>query len=57
MENGICFVTYLLFYGLINPSNTEANLRPNYKDAKIFENHLNPVMLVLFGMFLLSTLR
>ena len=32
-------------------------LRPKHKDAKILENHLNPVMLVFIGKLLLSTLR
>ena len=31
--------------------------RPKHKDAKIFENHLNPVKLVFIGKPLLSTLR
>ena len=31
--------------------------RPKYKDSKIFENHLNPVMLVFIGKLPLSTLR
>ena len=30
---------------------------PIYNDAKIFENHLNPVMLVLIGKLSLSTFR
>ena len=30
---------------------------PKYKDAKIFENYLNPVMLVFIGKLSLSTLR
>ena len=36
----------LLF--VINLSNAEATL-PKHKNAKIFENHLNPVMLVFIG--------
>ena len=33
-----------------NPSNAEATLiRPKHREAKIFENHLNPVMLVFIG--------
>ena len=35
--------TWSLSVFLYNPSNAEVTL---YKDAKIFENHLNPVMLV-----------
>ena len=31
---------------LVNPSNAEVTFYPKNKDAKIFENHLNPVMLV-----------
>ena len=31
---------------LFNPSSAEANFHPKHKDAKIFENHLDPVMLV-----------
>ena len=31
----------------VNPSNAEAIFRPKHKDANFFENHLNPVMLVL----------
>ena len=31
--------------------------RPKYKDAKIFENHLNPAMLVCIGKILMSTTR
>ena len=30
--------------------------RPKHKDANIFENHLNPVILVLIGSHLLNTL-
>ena len=33
----------------INPSNAEATFIPKHKDAKIFENYLNPVMLVFIG--------
>ena len=40
----------------INPSNAEATCIQKHKDANIFENHLNPVMLVFIGV-LLSTLR
>ena len=32
-------------------------LSPKHKDAKIFENYLNPVKLVLIGWLSLSTLR
>ena len=31
---------------MLNPSNAEATFVKKHKDAKIFENHLNPVMLV-----------
>ena len=34
---------------MLNPSNAKA--------SKIFENHLNPVMLVFMGKLSLSTLR
>ena len=43
--------------------NTEAtfvestNFCPEHKDAKIFENHLKPVMLVFIGKLSLNTLR
>ena len=41
-----------------NPSNAEAiYFRPKHNDAKIFENHLNPVMLVFIGKLSLGTLR
>ena len=30
---------------------------PKHKDSKIFENHLNPVMLVFIGLLSLSTMR
>ena len=33
----------------LNPSNAEATFCPKRKDAKLFENHLNPVMLVFIG--------
>ena len=29
-----------------NPSNAKGYIRPKHKDEKIFENHLNQVMLV-----------
>ena len=32
------------------------NFRPKHKNAKSFEKHLNPVMLVLFRQLSLSTL-
>ena len=35
-----------------NSSNAEATFLPNDKDAKIFENHLNPVMLVFIEIAL-----
>ena len=41
---------------LINSSNAETTLSKP-KDAKIFENHLNPVMLVFIGKLSRSTLR
>ena len=42
----------------LNPSNAEATLiRPKHQNANIFENHLNPVMLVFIGKLSLSTLR
>ena len=34
-----------------------SNVRPKQKDAKIFKNHQNPVMLVSIGYLLLGTLR
>ena len=40
----------------INPSNAEATFVES-KDAKIFENYLNHVMLVFIGSLLLSTVR
>ena len=33
----------------LNPSNAGATFRPKPKYANIFENHLNPVMLVFIG--------
>ena len=40
-----------------NPSNDKSYFCPKHKDAKISENHLNPVMLVLIGELFLCTLR
>ena len=42
-----------------NPSNAEAYFIPStkYKYVKIFENHLNTVMLAFIGQLLLSTVR
>ena len=34
-------------FSVINPSNAEATFRPNHKYAKLFDNHLNPFMLVI----------
>ena len=34
---------------VFNASNADATFVHNHKDAKIFENHLNPVMLVFIG--------
>ena len=42
---------------LLNPSNAEATFGPKYTDAKSFENHLIPIMLVFMGKLSLSTLR
>ena len=43
---------------VLKPSNAEAKyFSPKHKEAKIFENHLNPVMLVFIGQLLMSTLR
>ena len=40
-----------------NPSSAKATFgQSTYKNAKIFENHLNPVMLVFIGYLSLSTL-
>ena len=41
----------------VNPCNAEATFEPKHKDANIFENHLNTVMLVFMGNLSLSTLR
>ena len=35
--------------GFNNQSDAKATSRQKHKDAKIFENHLNPVMLVFIG--------
>ena len=40
-----------------NPSNASGYFCPKHKDEKIFENHLNPVMLVFIGKLSPSTLR
>ena len=40
----------------VNPSNAEANFCSKQKDAPIFENHLNPVILVFIRELWLSTL-
>ena len=37
--------------------NPDATFVRKHKEAKIFENHLNPVMLVFIGKLSLSTLR
>ena len=42
---------------LLNHSNAEATFIQSYKNTKIVENHLNPVMLVFIGKLSLSTLR
>ena len=42
---------------ILNPSNAEATIVPKHKDPKIFENHLNPVILVFIGKLSLSTPR
>ena len=39
-----------------NPSNALGFFRPKHKNAKIFENHSNPVMLVFIGKLSLSAL-
>ena len=39
---------------MFNPSNAKATL---VQSKEIFENHLNPVVLVFIGKLLLSTLR
>ena len=36
-------------FSSINPSNAKATYVQKHKDAKIFENRLNPVMLVFIG--------
>ena len=41
----------------VSPSNDEDAFVQSKKDAKIFENHRNHVMLVLIGWLLVSTLR
>ena len=41
---------------LLNPSNAEVPFVKKHKDAKIFENYLNPVMLVFIGKLSLRTL-
>ena len=43
------FYPDLLPVRALNPSDAEANIPPKHKDAKIFENHSNPVMLVFIG--------
>ena len=48
----------LIRHDRVNPSNAEAScVDPKHKDTKIFENHLNPVMLVFIGKLSLSILR
>ena len=42
---------------LQNPLNAEAIFIKRHKDAKVFANHLNPVMLVSMRKLSLSTLR
>ena len=42
---------------ILKPSNASGYFHPKYNHAKIFENHLNPVMLVFTGQLSLSTLR
>ena len=41
----------------LNPSNAKGFFYPKYNDTKIFENPLNPVMLVFIGKLLLSAIR
>ena len=42
---------------MLNPYADGGYFRPKHKDATIFENHLNPVMLVFIGKLSWSTLR
>ena len=42
---------------LLNRSNAEVPFVKKHMDAKIFENLLNPVMLVFIGKLSLSTIR
>ena len=42
---------------MVEPLQYRCYLHPKYKDSKIFENHLNPVMLVSIGKLLLSALE
>ena len=58
----ICYEKYLLGklqLGLtrVDRSSDEAAFVRKHKEAKIFEKHLNPVILVFIGQLLLSTLR
>ena len=39
----------LVIVEFLHPSNAEATICPKHKDAKIFENLLNHVMLVFIG--------
>ena len=49
------YLQYLQYLKMnFNPSNAEATF---IQSTRIFENHLNPVMLVFIGKLLLSTLR
>ena len=34
---------------IFNPFNAVVNFCPKHKDANVFENHLNPVMLLFIG--------
>ena len=45
----LCRFELLKLKDIFNPSNAKDFFRPNHKDAKIFENHLNFVMLVFIG--------
>ena len=46
-EDAIPVLGSLNIQKTVNPSNAEASFE--YKNANIFENHRNPVMLVLIG--------
>ena len=47
---------FAIHVGDLNPSNAEAYFFSKHNDAKIFEHHLNPIMLIFIGELSLSTL-